>query len=96
MTGGSATVVLGLGTLAGWISWGRFPPGDVLVFLVTNAVVAVLQNGVEHEQPVGSLAGGAELVPTIVKYGGEQVRPGVVKHHTYGFLTAPDTPAIHR
>jgi membrane protease YdiL (CAAX protease family) len=49
VTGASATVVLGLGTLAGWISWGRFHPGDVLVFLVTNAVVAVLLEAFPEE-----------------------------------------------
>jgi membrane protease YdiL (CAAX protease family) len=49
VTGGSAAVVLGLGTLAGWISWGRFHPGDVLVFLVTNAAVAILLEAFPEE-----------------------------------------------
>jgi membrane protease YdiL (CAAX protease family) len=49
VTGGSAIAVLGIGTLAGWISWGRFHPGDVLVFVVTNAVVAVLLEAFPEE-----------------------------------------------
>ncbi|GAA1597548.1 hypothetical protein GCM10009804_62500 [Kribbella hippodromi] len=49
VTGGCAAAVLGAGTLAGWISWGRFHPGDVLVFLITNAVVAILLEAFPEE-----------------------------------------------
>ncbi|MDX2972345.1 CPBP family glutamic-type intramembrane protease [Kribbella solani] len=49
VTGGCAAVVLGAGTLAGWISWGSFHPGDVLVFLITNAVVAILLEAFPEE-----------------------------------------------
>lgn len=49
VTGGSAIAVLGLGTLAGWISWGRFHLGDALVFVITNAVVATLLEAFPEE-----------------------------------------------
>ncbi|MGZ0149139.1 CPBP family glutamic-type intramembrane protease [Kribbella sp. WER1] len=49
VTGGSAIVVLGLGTLAGWISWGSFHLGDVLVFVITNAVIATLLEAFPEE-----------------------------------------------
>ena len=61
-----------------------------------GTTVAVLQNGVDHEARVAPLVDAAEVLPTIVKYGGEQVEAGVVRHYTYGFLTAPDTPAGRR
>lgn len=61
-----------------------------------DTLVAVLQNGVEHEQRVRPYVGGADILPTIVKYGGEKLEPGVVKHHTYGYLTVPDTETGRR
>ncbi len=61
-----------------------------------ETTVAVMQNGVEHEALVAPYARGATIVPTMVKYGGEQVAPGEVHHYTYGFLTVPDTLAGRR
>jgi membrane protease YdiL (CAAX protease family) len=49
VTGGSAVLVLGAGTLAGWISWGSFDLSTVLVFLVTNTVIAVLLEALPEE-----------------------------------------------
>ncbi|MFF0266723.1 type II CAAX prenyl endopeptidase Rce1 family protein [Kribbella sp. NPDC004536] len=49
VTGGSAVLVLGAGTLAGWISWGRLHLGDLLVFLITNAVIATLLEAFPEE-----------------------------------------------
>lgn len=58
-----------------------------------GTVVAVLQNGVDHVERVAPLVDEADVLPTIVKYGGELLEPGLVRHHTYGFLTAPATDA---
>ncbi|WP_433014733.1 hypothetical protein [Kribbella sp. CA-294648] len=49
VTGGSAAVMLGLGTAAGWIDWGPFDLGSVLLFLLTNAVIAVLLEAFPEE-----------------------------------------------
>jgi len=49
VTGGSAVVVLGAGTLAGWIDWGRFEPHRVLWFLLTNAIIALLLEALPEE-----------------------------------------------
>lgn len=56
----------------------------------SSTVVVVLQNGVEHVERVQPIADGAEVLPSIVRYGGEAVRPGRVKHYTYGYLFVPD------
>ncbi|MEU4390298.1 CPBP family glutamic-type intramembrane protease [Kribbella sp. NPDC023855] len=49
VTGGSATVLLGAGTAAGWIDWGPFDLGGVLLFILTNAVIAVLLEAFPEE-----------------------------------------------
>lgn len=56
-----------------------------------GTIVGVMQNGVEHEKLVTPYVGGGEVVPAIVKYGGEQLAPGEIRHYTYGFLTVPNT-----
>ena len=58
----------------------------------SGTVVVVLQNGVDHLERVAPLTGDAEVLPAIVKYGGELLEPGVVRHHTYGYLTVPESP----
>jgi len=54
-----------------------------------ETVVAVLQNGVEHVERVAPHANGAEVLPTIVRYGGEATEPGRIRHYTYGYLLVP-------
>ncbi|WP_405063861.1 CPBP family glutamic-type intramembrane protease [Kribbella sp. NBC_01505] len=49
VTGGSAVLVLGAGTLAGWISWGKFEPHRVLLFLLTNTIIALLLEALPEE-----------------------------------------------
>ncbi|MFF1817310.1 type II CAAX prenyl endopeptidase Rce1 family protein [Kribbella sp. NPDC058245] len=49
VTGGSAVVVFGAGTLAGWITWGRIEPHRVLLFLLTNTVIALLLEALPEE-----------------------------------------------
>jgi membrane protease YdiL (CAAX protease family) len=49
VTGGSAAVVFGAGTLAGWITWGRIEPHRVLLFLLTNTVIALLLEALPEE-----------------------------------------------
>lgn len=61
-----------------------------------DTVVVVLQNGVEHRERVEPLVAGAEVVPTVVRYGGETTEPGRVKHYTYGYLYVPESEAGHR
>lgn len=61
-----------------------------------STVVAVLQNGVEHVERVKPLANGAEVLPTVVRFGGEATAPGRVKHYTYGYLYVPDVDAGRR
>jgi 2-dehydropantoate 2-reductase len=55
-----------------------------------ETVVAVLQNGVEHVERVAPHANGAEVLPTIVRYGGEAIAPGRIRHYTYGYLFVPE------
>ena len=55
-----------------------------------RTVVVVLQNGVEHHESVGHLAGLASVLPAVVRYGGEAVGPGHIRHHTYGYLHVPE------
>jgi 2-dehydropantoate 2-reductase len=57
-----------------------------------STVVVVLQNGVEHRERVEPLAEGAEVLPAVVRYGGEAIEPGRVRHYTYGVLTVPEGP----
>lgn len=70
--------------------------GDWLATLCQEGCrVAVLQNGVEHEERVRPLVrglDGVDVLPVIVKYGGERLEPGVIEHYTYGYLTVPDGP----
>lgn len=61
-----------------------------------STVVAVLQNGVEHVERVSPYVDGAEVVPTVVRYGGEATEPGRIIHYTYGYLLAPDSAAGRR
>jgi 2-dehydropantoate 2-reductase len=61
-----------------------------------STVVVVLQNGVEHVERVGPLVSGTEVLPAIVRYGGEVLAPGRVRHHTYGYLYVPDLEAGRR
>nr|WP_238355445.1 CPBP family glutamic-type intramembrane protease [Kribbella sandramycini] len=49
VTGGCAAVVFGAGTAAGWISWGRFDVRAVLLFLLTNTIIAVLLEALPEE-----------------------------------------------
>ena len=61
-----------------------------------STVVVVLQNGVEHRDRVEPLANGTDVLPAVVRYGGEVVEPGRIIHYTYGSLIVPDTQAGHR
>lgn len=56
-----------------------------------DTVVVVLQNGVEHVERVSPLVGPATVLPAIVRYGGETLSPGHVRHYTYGYLYVPDS-----
>jgi len=58
-----------------------------------STVIVVLQNGVEHRERVEPLAEGAEVLPAVVRYGGEAIEPGRVRHYTYGVLTVPEGAA---
>ena len=49
VTGGSAAVMLGAGTALGWIEWGPFDLISVLLFVLTNAVIAVLLEAFPEE-----------------------------------------------
>lgn len=40
VTGGSAAVVLGLGTWAGWLEWGPIDSSKLVEFVIVNAVIA--------------------------------------------------------
>lgn len=55
-----------------------------------DSIVVVLQNGVEHTERVAPYIDNAEALPTIVRYGGEAIAPGHIKHYTYGYLFAPE------
>ena len=58
-----------------------------------GTVVAVLQNGVEHEALVAPLAGPATVLPAIVWCPAEVVAPGRVRQREPAQLSVPDTPA---
>lgn len=58
-----------------------------------GTVVAVLQNGVEHERRVRPHVGEAPLAPTAVYCGVEATAPGRLVHRSNGFLIAGDDPA---
>jgi len=49
MTGGSAVAVLGAGTVAGWITWGRLELHRVLLFLLVNTIIALLLEALPEE-----------------------------------------------
>lgn len=61
-----------------------------------STVLVVLQNGVEHVERVGPLVPDTEVLPTVVRYGGEALAPGRIRHHTYGHLYVPDIEAGRR
>jgi 2-dehydropantoate 2-reductase len=56
-------------------------------------VVAVLQNGVEHREEAGPLAGPATVLPAIVWCPSEAVAPGRVRQRGPARLSVPDEPA---
>jgi 2-dehydropantoate 2-reductase len=58
-----------------------------------GTVVAVLQNGVEHEALVAPLAGPATVLPAIVWCPAETVSPGRVVQRERAQLSVPDTEA---
>lgn len=49
VTAASATLIFGLGTLTGWLTWGPFDPTQAARFLLTNAVIAVLLEAFPEE-----------------------------------------------
>jgi 2-dehydropantoate 2-reductase len=60
-----------------------------------NTRVAVLQNGIDHAERVGPLAGGATVVPVIVYYNGERLAPDRVRLRVTGdhdLAVADDEP----
>jgi len=61
-----------------------------------DTVIVVLQNGVEHVKRVAPFAGETEVLPAIVRYGGEAIAPGHIRHYTYGYLFVPDELSGHR
>jgi 2-dehydropantoate 2-reductase len=58
-----------------------------------GTVIAVLQNGVEHETLVAPLAGPATVLPAIVWCPAETVTPGRVSQRERARLSVPETPA---
>lgn len=48
----SAVAVFGGASSLGWVTWGAFDPGPFLLFLVTNAVVALLLEAIPEELAV--------------------------------------------
>jgi 2-dehydropantoate 2-reductase len=58
-----------------------------------GTVIAVLQNGVEHRELVGPLAGLATVLPAIVWCPAEVVAPGRVRQRGPARLSVPDEPA---
>jgi 2-dehydropantoate 2-reductase len=58
-----------------------------------DTVIVVMQNGVEHIERVTPYAGSTEILPAVVRYGGEALAPGHVRHYTNGFLYVPDRNA---
>lgn len=58
-----------------------------------STIVAVLQNGVEHEARTRPHVSASQpIVPTVVYCGGECPKPGYVIHRSHGFVYAPDGP----
>jgi len=49
VTGGSAAVLLGAGTWAGWLEWGPVTASKLVGFLVVNAVIALALEAVPEE-----------------------------------------------
>ena len=60
-----------------------------------GTVVAVLQNGVEHEARVRPHVGEATVAPTAVYCGVEATAPGRIVHRSNGFLVAGDDAGGH-
>jgi 2-dehydropantoate 2-reductase len=58
-----------------------------------QTVVAVLQNGVEHRELAGPLAGAATVLPAIVWCPSEPIAPGRVRQRAPARLSVPDEPA---
>lgn len=58
-----------------------------------GTVIAVLQNGIEHEALVGPLAGAATVLPAIVWCPAEVVSKGRVRQLEQARLSVPSTPA---
>lgn len=59
VTFGSATLVFGAGTAAGWLRWGTPDPAALLGFLLTNALVAVLLEALPEELSLRGYAWGS-------------------------------------
>jgi 2-dehydropantoate 2-reductase len=57
-----------------------------------GTVIAVLQNGVEHDALVAPLAGPASVLPAIVRCPAEAITPGRVRQRERARLSVPDTP----
>jgi 2-dehydropantoate 2-reductase len=57
-----------------------------------GTVIAVLQNGVEHEALVAPIAGPASVLPAIVWCAAEVITPGYVRERQSARLSVPDTP----
>ncbi|MEV5539953.1 CPBP family glutamic-type intramembrane protease [Saccharopolyspora shandongensis] len=49
VTAGSAALVFGAGTAAGWLRWAALDLGSLVVFLITNAIVAFLLEALPEE-----------------------------------------------
>lgn len=49
VTGGSAALLFGIGTAAGWLDWGSFDLSTMLLFLLSNAIIAVLLEALPEE-----------------------------------------------
>ncbi|HEU5149712.1 MAG TPA: 2-dehydropantoate 2-reductase [Iamia sp.] len=54
-----------------------------------TAGVLTLQNGLGADAEVAALAGGADVVPSVVHFGAELVGPGHVRHHGAAELLVP-------
>jgi 2-dehydropantoate 2-reductase len=54
-----------------------------------GTTLVVVQNGIDHEARVASIAGEATILPALAYAGAERVAPGHVRHHTGSRLTVP-------
>jgi 2-dehydropantoate 2-reductase len=71
------------GSAAGWLS----------ALCGPDTTVAVLQNGIDHVERVGPLAGEAEVLPVVNWCPVEPVRPGRARQRDALRLAVPDGPA---